>query len=117
MGEKGVSARESAKETGGRDSAGRFLPGVVNKSPGHPTKAQELAILDSIRSTFPPDVVAEHLRTAMRLATEQNSARGIVAVLEFAAGYTLGRPIQRVITTEGGLADMAEELGIDLSED
>ena len=76
-----------------------------------------MTILDSIRSTFPPDVVAEHLRTAMRLATEQNSARGIVAVLEFAAGYTLGKPIQRIVTTEGGLADMAEELGIDLSED
>jgi hypothetical protein len=117
MGKDGVSARVIAEETGGRDENGRFLPGhSLGKLGGRPRKAQELAILDSIRSTFPPDVVAEKLRKAMQLAEEQNSARGMVAVLEFAANYTLGKPVQRIQQESSGIVGIMAELGINIEE-
>ena len=114
MGEDGVSVRAIAKET--RDANGRFLPGVVNPSPGRPAKAQELAILDAIRSTFPPEVVADKLRKAMAIAEEQDSARGMVAVLEFAANYTLGKPVQRIVQESSGIVGIMAELGISIDE-
>lgn len=117
-GEEGLSVRAIANETGRlRDANGRFVPGVVNPSPGRPKKAQEKAILDKIRGTFPPEKVEEYLKTAMKIAEDQNSARGMLAVLEFAASYTLGKPVQRIETNDGGLADMAIELGIDITEE
>lgn len=115
--DKGLSAPINAKENGGRSETGQFLPGHSIKSPGRPKKADELAILNAIRGSFPPEKVKAYLTTAMRLAEEQNSARGMLAVLEFAASYTLGKPVQRIEMADGGLADMAIELGIDITEE
>ena len=94
----------------GRDEAGRFLPGHAIPGPGRPPKAQELAVLDAIKTTFTPEMVQEYLKRAMQLAEEQKSARGMVAVLEFAAGYTLGKPIARVEQQPHGLAAIVEML-------
>lgn len=110
-GKEGLSAAANATETGDRDSSGRFLPGhSVGKLGGRPSKAQELAMLDAIRTSLPPEKVQEHINKALQLAVSQNSARGIIAVLEFAAGYSLGKPTQRIINEQGGLSDVLAEL-------
>lgn len=115
MGKEGVSAAVSTKLTG-RRSDGRWRKGTSGNPNGRPSKAQELAMLDAIKSTFPPELVREKLAKALELAEKQNSARGMVAVLEFAANYALGKPVQRVQQEQGGLASVLEELGIDPDE-
>lgn len=83
-----------------------WKPGQSGNPNGRPKKAQELAILDAITAAFTPEQITEHLHQAMQIALEKKSARGIVAVLEFMADRTIGKPIQRVEQTGGGLADV-----------
>jgi len=42
-----------------------------------------------------------------------NSWRGIMSVVEFAAAYSLGKPIACIEQSSGGLASVLAELGID----
>lgn len=79
-----------------RDERGYFLPGHGVKSPGRPKRESELAMLNAITSTFTPDEVTKLLKDALDIAKEQKSARGMVAILEFIADRTLGKPTIRV---------------------
>ena len=112
MAEEGLSTSLSTNGTGGRDATGKWLPGVSGNPKGRPNKAEELKMLDAIRSTFTPEETTAHLRRAMQLAIEQNSARGIVAVLEFMHDRTIGKPVQRVIQEGGGINEILVELGV-----
>jgi hypothetical protein len=91
--EHGVPAPIKTVENG-RDLLGRFAPGWAG-GPGRPSKAQEQAFLDAIRASMTPGEVTAYIRKALQLAEEQNSARGLVAVLEFVRDSTSGRPVQR----------------------
>ena len=108
--EDGVSADVSTKLTG-RGAAGRWLPGQSGNPKGRPTKAEELAILDAIKMTFSPDEMTSYLRRAMTIAEENESARGMVAVMEFVWDRVIGPPAKRVMIEQGGLSSVLEELG------
>lgn len=107
---EGLGASVSMNGTGGRNKLGHWLPGTSGNPRGRPSKAAELAMLDAINSAFTPEEVTQHLKDAMKLAKEQNSARSIVAVLEFINDRTMGKPIQRVQREDGGLVDILEQL-------
>jgi hypothetical protein len=93
-----------------RNGDGRFAKGHAG-GPGRPSKAKEIAMLEAIRSTFTPERVAQHLNDAMDIAVRTNSARGIVAVLEFAANYTMGKPVQRTQEVRQSIADILNDDG------
>jgi hypothetical protein len=80
-----------------------WLPGQSGNPAGRPTKARELAILHAISNAFSPEQIDEHLNRAMEIAIAQNSARSIVAILEFQADRTIGKPVQRIETGDNGL--------------
>lgn len=115
MGKDGVSVPVNPNLNGGRDEKGRFTKGNPG-GPGRPKRAEEIALLDAISTTFPPELVQQTLQDALRLAKEQNSARGMIAVLEFAANYALGKPVQRTQEVQGGLSSILEELDLDENE-
>ena len=79
--------------------------------PGRPSKAKELAMLDAINSAFTPEQVTAHLKTAMDIAVSTNSARGIVAVLEFMSDRLVGRPVQRTQEVRQSIADILNDDG------
>ena len=79
-----------------RDEKGRLLPGHSQPGPGRPKRETEQAILHAITSALSPAEITSAIKTALDLAIEQKSARGIIAVLELAAGYGIGKPTVRV---------------------
>ena len=87
-------------QSAGRDPNGRFTTGNPG-GPGRPRREQEQAILEAITNAIPPVQIGEALRTALDIAIETRSARGIVAVLELQAAYGIGRPTIRVEKPEG----------------
>lgn len=114
MGEEGLSASEKPNQNG-RDELGRFAKGNPG-GPGRPNKEMQLAMLDAINASLSPEDIQAYIREAMDYAREHKSPRAMVNVLEFAANYALGKPTQRIIQEQGGLGELADELGIDLSE-
>ena len=88
-------------QSAGRDpNNGRFTPGNPG-GPGRPRREKEAAILAAISDALSPAEITKALRDALDIATETRSARGIIAVLELAAGYGIGKPVQRTERTEG----------------
>lgn len=110
-GDIGVSAPTVTK-----DSRGRWLPGVSGNPAGGRPKAQETAYLNAIKLAVPPEQVTEYLRKALDLAVKQNSARGIIAVLEFIRDTTLGTPVRRTVTATTKLESIISWLG-EMSDD
>ncbi len=106
-GEDGVSAPINAAEIGGRDSSGRFIPGHSIKG-GRPSKAKELATLNAVTSAIPPEKIAGIIEG---LINHPTSWRAQQAGLELHLAYTLGKPVQRIQQSEGGLSSVLEELG------
>lgn len=96
----GVAARTQSEELGGgkRDLAGRWLPGHAPRSPGRP-KGNSRAILKAINAVLTPEVTEESLRWALAMAKELRSPKAVLAILEFAASYQIGKPVAKSITT------------------
>ena len=108
MAEDGVSERITAQENAGRAPNGHFLPGHSIKSPGRPSKAKEQAALAAVMDAVTPEKIAETIDGLLNHAT---SWRARQAGLELHLAYTLGKPVQRIQQSEGGLAAVLEELG------
>ena len=90
-----------------RDPSGRFLPGNSG-GPGRPKRETEEAILNAIRSALSPAEIEGAIRIGLQLAIEQKSTRGIVAILELAASYSIGRPVVRL--ESNGSSRMEEDM-------
>ena len=69
-----------------RNSQGRFVAGHAPTSPGRPKRETERMILDAIANALSPAEIEFAIGEGLRLAIEQKSTRGIVAILELAAG-------------------------------
>lgn len=106
-GKDGVSVPVNAEKIGDRDSSGRFIPGHSIKG-GRPSKARELAALDAVMNSVSPDKIAEVIAALLNHPT---SWRAQQAGLELHLAYTLGKPVQRIQQSEGGLATILDELG------
>jgi len=83
-----------------RDERGRLLPGHHQPGPGRPKRETEQAILQAITEALDPATIKAALIEALQIAREQRSPRAIVAVLELAAGYGVGKPVARIHTQE-----------------
>ena len=90
---------------------GQFVPGHRQPGPGRPKREREEAVLNAITEALTPERIREAIETALDLAIEQKSPRGIVAVLELCSGYAVGKPVQRVQQSSGGLAEVLAMLG------
>jgi len=95
-----------------RKPNGQFRPGHTG-GPGRPKKAQELAILDTIKADWPPERLAEALNNAMQMAEETRSWRGILSVAELVLSYGIGKPTQKVNVTNGSLETLLAMLAED----
>ncbi len=72
---------------------GRFVSGNrAGVGHGRPPRAKEQEMLDAIRDTFSADELQSVLREALAIARQTQSARGLLAVVEFCADRALGRP-------------------------
>lgn len=74
---------------------GKFAPGNPG-GPGRPPRTQEQEMLATIKATMTPAKIEETIQRALQLAEETKSWRGYLAILEFCAAYTLGRPAIRI---------------------
>jgi len=83
-----------------RDERGRLLPGHHQPGPGRPKRETEQAILQAITEALDPATIKAAIIEALQIAREQRSPRAIVAVLELAAGYGVGKPVARIHTQE-----------------
>ncbi len=102
--------------TPARDERGRLLPGNTGNPNGRPKRETEQSILDAIRRALPPEVIEAKIKRALEIAEETNSARGMIAVLEFAAAYSLGRPTVRVEQTANAHAELSELMQAGVAE-
>ena len=89
-----------------RDKSGKFLTGNSG-GPGRPTRAHETAVLDALRGSFPPERLIAALEDALQIAQSQNSARGMLAVVEFIASYVIGKPVPHVEKSSTNAIDYA----------
>jgi len=90
---------------------GRFAPGnKAGVGHGRPKRSQEEAMLQAIKASMPPEKIEATIAEALELARNTNSWRGLMAVCEFAANYSLGKPTQRIEQNSGGLADVLAQL-------
>ena len=114
MGKDGVSV-PTKPENNGRDDSGRFAPGNPG-GPGRPSQRQEVAMVNAIKATMPPERIQHTLEQALQMAFDANSWRGVMAVVEFAANYTVGKPVQRIQQESSGVVGILGELGINIEE-
>lgn len=103
------SASKPAK-TVKRQAGGLFAAGTA-PGPGRPKQVDNRDYIAAIKQGFPPDKIVELLNEAIEIAISTNSWRGVVAAAEFAAAYSLGKPKQRVETSDGAaLADLLAQV-------
>jgi hypothetical protein len=75
--------------------------------PGRPKAVDNREYISAIKQGFPPERIVELLELAIQEATNTHSWRGIVAAVEFAAAYSLGKPKQTIQATgNDSLADL-----------
>src|SRR6476469_9642548 len=89
-----------------RDNRGRFAEGNPG-GPGRPKRQHEEAVLDALRGSFPPERLISILEDALLITQSQNSARGMLSIVEFISGYALGKPIARVERAGGNAIEEA----------
>lgn len=92
-----------------RDERGRLLPGSRIPGSGRKSKAYESQLVESLRKALPPDKLEWWIDKALKIAEYQQSARGIIAVLEFATSYAAGKPVQQVVR-DTGKTELLEQL-------
>jgi hypothetical protein len=106
---------EDGTATGGK---GRGSVKETKNPRGRPNQVKAIDnrdYIDAIKAEFPPERITELLGIAIQLAIETKSWRGIVAASEFAANYSLGKPVKRVESTgDSSLADLLA--GVDTSK-
>lgn len=103
--EGGGSSSTDSESSGGttvqRVEGGKFAKG--NTLGGRmPKQVDNREYIAAIKASFPPDRIVEMMGMAMDLAARTNSWRGMVAVMEFAANYTLGKPKPQAGSGDGG---------------
>ena len=76
-----------------------FLPGNAG-GPGRPRAIDNRDYAAAFKAAFPPERVVELLNVAIAAAAKTHSTKGILAALEFALGYGIGRPKMRIESTE-----------------
>lgn len=94
-----------------QNGAGLFQKGGPG-GPGRPKRTQEQReYIAAIKAGFPPEKVLDLMRQALDLAIGTNSWRGVLAVVEFAAAYSLGKPKQQVQVSDGAsLSDLLAQV-------
>lgn len=107
-----ADSRETRVAT--RDERGRFLPGVVNRSPGNRSPDKE--IVKAINNAATPERVEQLIVDAFEWCGVHKSVKGAVSLLQLVLSYQLGQPVKRVISAKlkvddilGSVADMDEE--------
>jgi hypothetical protein len=111
------NGRGSAKtqtQQNGYNSAPMFTPGGPG-GPGRKKQVDNRAYVEALKAGFPPERMVELMETAIEIAVSTKSWRGVVAAAEFAADYSLGKPVKRVESTgDSSLADLLA--GVDTSK-
>ena len=97
----------------GRDAAGHFLPGHAQPGAGRKPKAVERLYLDAVRDALPPEQIGNILTEALTLARETRSWRGMVEIIELALSYGAGKPVSKVISSDGNLEALLAALADD----
>jgi hypothetical protein len=106
---------ETAGVTGGKASGSAKTTKNVKGSGLQVKAVDNRAYIDAIKAAYPPDKITELLAVAIDLAIQTNSWRGVVAACEFAANYSLGKPVKRVESSgDTSLADLLA--GVDTSK-
>lgn len=88
-----------------RDVKGRFKPGYSG-GPGRPKKEVEAEYLRVLSEKLSPEMLGQVLEDLL----SENSWRSKAFAVELALHYGLGKPVQRVVTSGNGLADIVEAL-------
>jgi hypothetical protein len=105
----------SGKEGDTTTSSRRGSVDEAQKNLGGRPRASNQAYIDAIKAEYPPGRLVEMMQEAFTMAVDTNSWRGMVAVMEFAANYSLGKPVKRVESTgDSSLADLLA--GVDTSK-
>ncbi len=106
----GVLSDNTKKENGvSRGARGRWLPGQSGNPAGRKSRQYEKDMIDAVRRALTPENIESWINRALELADSQNSARGIVAVLELGLAYGAGKPVQQVVR-DTGKTELLQEL-------
>lgn len=65
----------------------------------HRKTADTMTILQGITAAFTPEEVAKMLHQARDYAVQWKSWEGLLAIVKFQAEYTVGKPVQRSVST------------------
>jgi hypothetical protein len=128
-GTNGAGVKEDTSKSNGRGSTetkaaqngentqlrgGYFVKGGL-PGPGRPKMVDNRAYVEALKAGFPPERMVELMEQAIEIAISTKSWRGVVAAAEFAADYSLGKPVKRVESTgDSSLADLLA--GVDTSK-
>jgi hypothetical protein len=112
-----VKLKEAASTSGkgsGSSDAQKSEKAGWKPGPGRPPSSND-AYIKAIKAKYPPGRLTDMMEEAFEMAVKTNSWRGMVAVAEFAANYSLGKPVKRVESTgDTSLADLLA--GVDTSK-
>jgi hypothetical protein len=110
-----VSEADMETATGGKGSGSTETQKKSRGRPNQTPAVDNRAYIDAIKAEFPPERITELLNIAIQIAQETKSWRGVVAASEFAANYSLGKPVKRVESSgDTSLADLLA--GVDTSK-
>ena len=87
-----------------------FVKGQIANPAGRPPKLIEEAYVRAVVDAFTPEEVMEHLRWCVEQGKRQSSTKIVLASIELIVAYAAGKPVQRVVSTTSGLADIVEAL-------
>lgn len=90
----------------------RFQPGCA-PGPGRPKKAVERAYLDALREALPPDQLQALIVEALELARSTRSWRGMLEIINLAMSYGAGKPVSKVVQSDGNLEALLAALADD----
>lgn len=87
-----------------------WQPGQSGNPKGRGPKLIEEAYVRAVVEAFTPEEVMEHLRWCVEQGKRQSSTKVVLASIELIVAYAAGKPVQRVVSTTNGLADIVEAL-------
>ena len=82
------------------------LTAIEKRKMGRPKKAAELAALDALNKSMPPEKIQEVIEKTWEWCQLHKSVNGSIKLIELVLSYQLGQPVKRVVSTKMSIEEL-----------